>query len=381
MQTVHKSSNLVNRAALNEVGTMIGRQLLFKKPVGVCFEADVVSRDSLGNFYLNTYLTTIPPFNARRILTNSSDLGPLMGYPDILRKQWMHNETSARNEEILSNILQLPIDIVRQIYSFNATEPPGCDIKINPLYSHDFPWYFGNADIPRTYNDFRLLAAREITRGLGFKSHTTLVEKGELIRAYPLDFYKSGHTSIFAARSPVDDLLHGSVPPKFQDIMQGNNLIGDARRDYPISAIFDKLEKLGLYKMKFPYYQYDNLKFGLRLRFTLWQLSVIMREPVVAKFDDGSQMTILFERYGKLSTNSTDGAEFLMSTQAAASGVSLRQLMQHYNVENVYGPKMLKIFEALGYSTLSKPEVVQFAPDIPKKSRNPFSFLKKKNTY
>ena len=352
---------------------MIGRQLLFKEPVGVCFTA--LADSHMENRFFIPQTQSNYRFNARRILTNSSDLGPIMGYPDILRKQLMHNETRARNEEIDTVVRRVLFpDVVKHVNTF---KPTNCDIAIEFLFSNEFKWHFGDRDIQTDAVDFRLMIAREITRGLGFESHIRLAENDDVIRAYPATDFKLRGKSVYARRSPLDNLLVGRNPPEIFNTF-GRHLEQTNTR-YPISAIFDKFEKLGLYKFKLPTYASFNL--GFRLRHTAWQLGIIMRDSIVAKIDDGSHLSIVFQNNGRLSTNSVDGAEFLMSTQAAVKGVSLRQLMQQYNVENVYGPKMLKIFEALGYSTLSKPEVVQFAPDIPKKSRNPFSFLKKKNTY
>ena len=339
-------------ASLQQVGMMIANQILFKIPVKVCFSY----KNSDSPTFTST-VSTAPPISLQRVVDNQ--IGPLMAYPTSVVKPHFNRYWRYINQALHENLLHKS-DTIQNIYDF-ASE---CDISWNINSNINQQWYFGKGEFQRDEHDFQRMAAKAITHGLAFSSNLeeSIVDTIPVTLPVRLGSEES-QSQYYARRTPLDNLIHGPVRPS-----PDRRLLATMRRVpwrpaqiLPLSTLWDRLDTIGIHDTRFNatnrlLRNNEAIEVGEQFRPT-------MRSPLLeARFRNGAVLPVVFNQARGYDVNlgATNAAEFVMGS-SFLTGLSLSQLMQRAGTTQLFGPLTLSVFEEVGYSTLRKPQVVQFS--------------------
>ena len=261
-----------------------------------------------------------------------SGIGPMLTYPIAAAKQ------SGME----------PWEEVRNDYS------PSCDIEIS--FNKDVDWYFGPEEIGPNSVDFNLVAAKEITHGLGFDSNLQRTPAAKDKAFLMPKRHQAGDPSVsesklFSYMSPLDNLSFGSKVSNVECLKYYLNCQTSISTTEmaPISAIFKKFEEIGLFtKPAVIIARLRSVPTSMRL------FTSINYDKFEARIDNSTILPLNSTRFGQVADSMANTAEYLMVSTEMNIGRTLTELMANYG--GLYGPMTLAVMEQTGYSSRSNPK-------------------------
>ena len=276
-------------------------------------------------------------------------------------------------------------------------------------------WYFGNGSIDRKQADFKLVAAKLVTKGLGFASNLVLAAQDEgfkyVMPKLYID-YDLPNTKYMAYMSPLDSLSSSGVATPWVLIKL---LILDLfRRDHelllpqlprePYCTTFRKFEPIGLYSKNFTectnitgLYSKNFIDYNISQYQQLWYVIAGKRlsspwaaprvtlgdgtERMLSKVYTGEFISLGLGFDDELDEEDEeddeedsededsddddpergwdDGDDYIMTPRASLlNGVTLKDKMERRGA--LYGQNTTYILEYTGYATPRKPWYIEF---------------------
>ena len=244
-------------------------------------------------------------------------------------------------------------DVIRKVFALDMY----CDFDIS--FNANLDWHFGNETITPEQSDFKLVAAKQITHGLGFMSNLEKFKVGRSWSVAPKKYYENDpNVKYYSRMSPMDLVT-------YSDVISGRNIAKAAllclscrppvvQTSEPISNTFDLFERAGLYSTNIPDYG-----FGPRLSLVAFRLRdssiisvYINDEPEL--FMDGVDS-------GEIYWSHWEDPEFLMTTASSVyPGVTLLEKIASAGGGRLYGNITLSILEFVGHATWRVPHTIEF---------------------
>ena len=159
--------------------------------------------------------------------------------------------------------------------------------------------------------------------------------------------------------SPLDSVAYG-IDGIFDSKLPSSELEFKA-----VSKIWKRWENIGLYR-KNPLSRIGFIT-GVRAFFTGRDLLFLLGQRIEARFDDSSVLPLVFTDEVIYRSVLSEGPEFLMG--GSQRGTTLDQLMRLNEVDELYGPLILKVMELNGYATIQNPQNKQFRLNPKEKAR------------
>ena len=330
---------------------MIAQEILLFQPITVNVKFAQLPDTQLSE------IKVAEPINAQRRLGNQ--VGQMFSYPSALVKQTYQ-------------IRRLSVEVSRHVFSYL---PSDISITFNSFKSWHGQQGANLERFPQTLS-IELIAAQEITKGLGFMVNTRNIlfppsvtfqqpslnfmmspplERDLSLRVPPVYFNQSGW-SYLGNISPFESLIY-EVPPK--NIFQTIGLISN---NYSVAEISKPFSKFQPARKSVTEYEADLLNNEL-FNDTGIQLFQVYNagskaKPLQIHLKDGTMMNMLNETY--LDPKYFSTPEFLMTAQVrTAYGLTLREKLQSLGVDSIYGPNTLKVLEEIGYMTRRKCQRLQ----------------------
>ena len=345
-----KSSDFkLTSQTLHNLGAMIAQEILLFQPITINVKFAQLPDTQLSK------IMAAEPNNAQKRLGNL--VGQMFSYPSALVKQTYQ-------------IRRLPVEARRHVYSYL---PSDISITFNALKSWHGHQGVNLERFPQSLS-FELIAAQEITKGLGFMVNTRNIlfppsftsqpslnfmlppppERDLSIRVPPVYFNQSGW-SYLGNISPFESLIY-EVPPK--NIFQTIGLISN---NYSVAEISKPFSKFQPARKSITEYEADllNNRLFYDTGFQLRQVYAGLKEkPLQIHLKDGTVMNMINETY--LDPKYFSTSEFLMTAQVrTAYGLTLREKLQSLGMDSIYGPNTLKVLEEIGYMTRRKSQRLQ----------------------
>ena len=282
-----------------------------------------------------------------------------MSYPIAFVKQVDYQSTKTLNDKKSDLLNQKFIpELAQRIQNIGAR----CDFEV--MFNANRKWYFGNGTIDGDQADFKLVAAKEITKGLGFISNLVQLPYKDSNLIVPGFYFddKNPKTIYMRYMSPMDSLTSSAVRG-LRNLAKYcvDSLLcreSDAlTKPEPVSATFTKFEQTGLYGKNFA--NYNNTKTESRnYLLTGMRLAGEGLNPILT-FDNGGQLALASVHSGELNSGYWDSSDYLMTPESSImTGVTLKEKMARYRY--LYGRGALSILEYIGYSTYARPSKFQF---------------------
>ena len=235
-----------------------------------------------------------------------------------------------------------------------------CDLELE--FHNERNWDFGVGLYDDDLEDFKLIAAKALTHMLAFQTtmvRTKLCGYYTLIPRFTFPNPINSRQILFSRMSPLDSVVYR---PKYDVSLPGVN----ARSEYePISKTWERFERRGVYQ-KTPVPLISFFWFT-RLTCIGHDLLMAMGQHLEARLKDDDKLPLLFDYTGVYQSSLKEGPEFLLYDQIGRLKMSLDQLMRLNDVDDLYGPLTLKVFELNGYATVNNPKVPVFKFPSPKK--------------
>ena len=317
------------RAALFEAGKLIASQLLFLEPINVlvtfadfCPDDEDQDCDDGERKTRKGFIISQP---AQKLGTGQVE--PVLLYPQALMKQMdLEHDTPLEHYDI--------------VIEFNA----------------NIDWYFsGDTAVDensKSFNFFELIAAHELTHGLGFASGLTeyKTSDGNSIPFLAPEFVESMYlgfgTNSMAPINVFDTLIFGK-----------NSLLEFGQR----------INKLGQKKMSQPDYLKEMQQDSDVLSAASELYQMVRGAKLEFRFPDGATAPVFTQADGKFlkgtslshfSNELNTTSDYLM-TPYTEDGVASNERLQKYRERSIYGPLTLKVMEAIGYPTVRNPEIIK----------------------
>ena len=299
-------------SSLIKVGIRIANDLLFRVPITVNFSL-VEHNDVL----------TLEDAPSVPALSNLAP-GILTSFKSSLAKQ----------TEI--TIPFLPDDLFPKLNKY--LYPYDLEIHLNPTRLNIFSLFNELTFIA----DLEYTLAYTLTEGLGFKLSliSTTTPDGNDILVPPIKYLPETNSTILLLPSPFDFLvqskrIEGSIADTILTLKSIAESYGNVRIEGRMtktmllnnSAFLGLVERLGQMQM-------NGLELGL----------------------NGTNLPILTMGY-PLAASLNTTAEFLMTSPLSRE--SLESLNRRHGIQNMYGPKTLRILEGMGYATRQRPEILK----------------------
>lgn len=254
-----------------------------------------------------------------------------MTYPNAIIKQADHQTPRSSHTDILQI---LPLEITQKKPSNDE-----CDFSLSFNINNNLQWYFGSGEIGQMQGDFKLAAAKYITKGLGFMSNLVEQEVGGRSYIVPRKYYENNPSEMaLSYMSPLDKYTFAVYNGKFKE---------------PLSKVFGLFEKTGLYS------QYDS-SFKPNERQISNYYAVGSRLAGIESFEftiDGETVRSQGREDFEFIPNSPN---FLMHRSSSFSfGTRLTDAINKHG--SLYGPFILRVLQEVGYATPTNPQVIQFA--------------------
>ena len=170
-----------------------------------------------------------------------------------------------------------------------------------------------------------------------------------------LNFYRDANwTSYLALFTPFDSLIHTTPVASILQRCMNNFACFTPQLSDSVSTVASKLEPFLLQN-----YSRIDLKQLRKNQTLVGQYRKLYRmfdqEKAELRFSDGSTMLIDKHTFGYSSIRLAPSPEFLTSVYNAYTNFNgLHQQISKYKVKNIYGPKTIKFFQEIGYSTRIK---------------------------
>ena len=212
-----------------------------------------------------------------------------------------------------------------------------------------------------------MIAAKHITRGLGFVSNIwffedeeRLVLQGSRTLAAPKWISQDHLDEELAYMSPIDALVYGKIPVTLQNCFTGifcNPSVGPMQ---PLSVTFRKFQNIGIYGQNISALQINPWKM-MQYRGIAWELfSIIDEGNMKLRLSDGSTLPMSSTSLGSIDVTMWQGEEFLMAeSRIGEFGKTLANLMTRKNMTRIYGPQTLKVLGEIGYATKRNPAIIR----------------------
>ena len=237
-----------------------------------------------------------------------------------------------------------------------------CDFAITFNASRN--WFFGNGNIAAEQTDFKLVAAKQLTHGLGFITNLEETQGGLTV---PRTYYLND-TDIKCLRymSPLDSLSktvffrHRDLAVSIVSVLLGGPTLNN--RIEPIENVFKLFQNTGLYTKNLNSHKttiVENIKYyfaGIRIE--------DLGGPRVQV--DGTTIFNLLDAYsGQISYESWDTENFLMTERASLeTGIKLADKMQSNDQGRLFGNGILSVLEEVGYASWRHPHMIEFANEF-----------------
>ena len=292
-------------------------------PTQTCAQATEIikraGRKVAGIFNFNTAITVVVnfiPFKGPRLL-NLAFSAPNM--------QAIQNQNGQP--------MLYPQALLKQGAKYNF---PKADIEV--ILNENGAWYVGPEGqvIPSELYDLEFLVVHELVHGLGFLSCLSKLPTAAGVNfLVPLSF----HNKYFAPPSVYDSLLYQggqSVLRLISDISTFYNRVPSSNiiNEFENTELFDSAKRL--YKMLTSNQLVINLP-------DQSVLSILSPDPFIPS-KSGSHLT----------PDYFNTPEYLIAPRTF-KGVSLNLTMAKNGISSVYGPKLVQVFELMGYSTKANP--------------------------
>ena len=239
-----------------------------------------------------------------------------------------------------------------------------CDFDIT--FNANLDFHFGNDTITEEQTDFKLVAAKHITQGLGFMTNLERIQVGRKSYVVPRTYYEDDpNTKYLSYMSPMDSFTKSDV------IAPRNALKNCAKSHFclrsevetfePLSNTFELFEKTGLYS--------KNLT-GFKIRgITLIQYLMVGRRLGNPDYQHTSVQTTTSYRRIILDCVTTGlfdysywfSPEFVMASVSTYPAKTLIDKIEAYGIGRLYGNATLEVMEAVGYATWRNPVTIEFA--------------------
>ena len=265
-----------------------------------------------------------------------------MTYPISIVKQAEVKINAHKNMKRMENIsVAFPTDIARILHNFETSE---CDFDIT--FNANRNWYFGNGTISSEQADFKVVAAKQITHGLGFMSNLIRTDDGLVV---PNTYYDNDpNTKYLRYMSPLDNL--SSYKDAEVLIIQSFN---------PVSAVFNLFKRTGLYSKNWNTYNMTRTE----LMWYKWAGSKIPVRGEGYAWVKGCKALRLLDAYSGESSMPANFYVSLMTEKASLmTGNKLTDMMQRMH-GLLYSCDALSVLREVGYATYMNPTVIQFASE------------------
>ena len=276
-------------------------------------------------------------------------VGPVLAYPEALIRQAVHGTRLQADQQLQQNLgnIQIPPETVENIVEFAGYD---CDINFNYEFSDQIRWFFGTGFIRANELDFKLMAAKALTIGLGFHSNLEI----QKIRNSNITVPRLLNINTFSKMTPLDNMIY------FGPSRISRNLF----RPAVPQDIGDDLNPISKFWTKFPAFINKKAKYNQQMYAHGYNLyCTLTRDRLEAVSEDGQNVPMKFNELGQFEVMGMRGIdrEFLMSTRLRP-GVALNQMMEENFLSDLFGPQTLRIFNEIGYATLDNPETIVFEP-------------------
>ena len=249
---------------------------------------------------------------------------------------------------------KIPLDTARKTISFDKE----CDFDIT--FNANLNWHFGSDPMTSQQIDFRLVAAKQLTQGLGYHSNLEKVKVGRDILVVPRKYYDKDPSKTYYSRmSPMDDLTNSLIKSVGNVVKAGIRCLRCSSPSLaflePFQNTFDLFEKAGLYSLNET--QQINQDFSSRqfrrIGKRLGRPSFILTNSGPLYFRDPT-LSEINQQYW-------DTSEFLMSSLSSlVTGITLIDKMVQ-NQGKLFGNSTLAVLKFIGYSIKSNPTTIEFA--------------------
>ena len=301
------------------------------------------------------------------MLYSNGTRGPLLSYPSSVYKQ--------SKPELTKEIVQkLPKDLFDAVEMFIGSD---FTIIFNSLKRWNFRDSIGHAFA----NDFKMVAAHLITRGLGFDSNLRYKQAwtfplcpptSELV-IVPKFVHEVQNTRELGYMTSMDNLMYGPEPKTKMCIPEQCNQQEDDLGLFPISHTFNKFTGMNLHSRIWTRYKMNTVENILVKSIARQMYQIFNTGEVIVRFDDGSGFRIDsfipdstqddWRSYtlGLVNEDWWDSLDFIM-TYSGSRGFrrTLWEKMNLHNTTLLYGPLTLKMLQHVGYATASRPESPRF---------------------
>ena len=268
-----------------------------------------------------------------------------------LAKQANFKPIAERN---LKMVEKFPVSLPNEVTNEILTSASACDFAIDFYGNRN--WYFGNGTIAPTQYDFRLIAAKEITKGLGITSNMEIQLDGALYFKSMIQkqYFDPGHPQRLQPRymSPWDSLIYATyMADTPRKLSNGYGILKTPKRgdQFPFSTFFKKFNDAG-------YYQTGTEGFDMKI----WKEFVKLDNWRVV-LGEGRFLNLTYVPYASMEINAEYNCtnEFLLSP-VFYNGSSIETIMRHFNNGSLYGPLTLEALQMMGHATRQNPNTIEF---------------------
>ena len=337
---------------LKHVGSLIANEIKFQVPIIVDVKLTYLPH--------SIAITNSTRKYAGQKLFPNGTAGKRLAYPIGVVKQsktvlyrLMHKKLANETRSIIYEYLEADFEI-----SFNC--------RTN--------WNHQKSSLEDPTTDFDLIAAHQITIGLGFD--TNLIQYSGSQRGYSFQSRGINHIGpklLFDAdtnslnmsyMSPLDNLMYGKPPTNLAQALLSIFYMQSESKLAPISETFGQFASINIFSRNFLQSEFSLLE---KLRFH-WigesLTSIFDARRVEAWFDDGKVLKLdpTYSNIGLVHQDLWRTNDFLMTAFVKETKVlELNDLMRRFNDGKLYGDLTLKVLEEVGYSTYRKPMGIEFA--------------------
>ena len=264
----------------------------------------------------------------------------------------------------------MPADLLGQLNSYSTV----CDFHLH--FNKKTEWHFGPAPISENATDFQLLAARLITKGLGFDTNLYSPKDRDSKQVSPKLFHPSEkypNLLSFRRMTPLDSIIIGNSANSISRV--GGHRLRTAVEggSAKISETWNRLHKLGFYRSK-PFSPVElRLKYilAVRYKYVCQQLYYILQQDIEAYIPGEEGMKLKFHPEGSYDIREPSGQEILMSESTRdMKGKTLMQALREIDQIELYGPLMMNVLRTIGYATYEKPKMIEFMEPPAKSSKS-----------
>ena len=284
--------------------------------------------------------------------------GPLMTYPKAIVKQAEVLDWSLGAITQFKMLLnRFPPEIALRILSNDKA----CDFDIT--FNANLDWHFGNDTITEEQTDFKLVAAKHITQGLGFVTNLERIQVGRKSYVVPRTYYEDDpNTKYLSYMSPMDSFTKSEFVAPRNALKEWAESLFDIESEVelfePLSITFNLFEKTGLYSKNLTSIKGEwpapFLKVGRRLGNARKDFTILGLRT--------SKHELIGVTSGLFTRDDWNELEFVMTSPSSyVTGETLSDKMMVYGNGRLYGEATLAVMEAVGYATWRNPVTIEFA--------------------